>query len=114
MKIEECLFGKVVIDGVPYTKDVIVSRGGIQENWWRKEGHSLVKEDLPRIFEEKPDIFIMGCGHSDCVTIPEETRRAFQDRGIRFEAMKTPQACEELNRLFDAGVDAAGGLHLTC
>lgn len=114
MRIEDVSFGNVTIEGEVYTKDVIVFKDCVRGNWWRREGHSLAREDLPEVFERRPQVFVMGCGQHGELKIPAGTRQAFEAAGILLSAMKTPEACEELNRLFEEGADAAGGLHLTC
>jgi hypothetical protein len=114
VKIDSCTFGEVVIDGKAYTRDVILLPDRIIEDWWRREGHSLVPEDLPLVFERRPALFVMGCGQYRTLKVPEETRRAFQEAKIELMELDTPAACKELNRLFAEGADAAGGLHLTC
>jgi len=39
--IEHYSFGRIVIDGKEYTKDLIIYPDKIRANWWRKEGHKL-------------------------------------------------------------------------
>jgi hypothetical protein len=114
VKIDSCTFGKVVIEGKTYTRDVILFPDTVMEDWWRKDGHSLVKEDVPLVFERRPRLFVMGCGQYGTLKVPEETRHAFEEAGIELLDLDTPAACKELNRLFAEGADAAGGLHLTC
>ncbi|MBU0755727.1 MAG: hypothetical protein KJ645_11350 [Planctomycetes bacterium] len=114
MKIERCAFGRVIINGREYVKDVVVYPDRIQENWWRRNGHSLVEDDLPQVFARPPAVFVIGCGQQRALKVPEKTRQAFQGAGIELLEQDTPTACETLNRLFAEGADAAGGLHLTC
>lgn len=114
MKITEWSFGRVTIEGVAYNKDLIVFPNRVKENWWRNEGHSLALEDLEEVFEYKPSVFVMGCGHTGVLKVPKTTREYFKQAGIQLIELKTPGACQELNRLFQEGVDAVGGLHLTC
>jgi hypothetical protein len=114
MRIEDCRFGRVVIDGKPYTRDVILFPDRVIENWWRKEGHSLDVDDLPEVFDWKPAVFVMGCGQHGALTVPQATARALSEAGIELVTLSTPGACSELNRFFAEGADAAGGLHLTC
>lgn len=114
MKIEECSFGRVVIDGTPYSRDLVLFPDTIHENWWRKQGHSLAVEDLGVVFERKPAVFVMGCGQQNALKVPESTVRALADAGIELKALNTKDACRELNRLFEENEDGAGGLHLTC
>jgi hypothetical protein len=114
MRIEPGGFGRVLIDGVTYSKDVLILKEGVKENWWRKDGHSLVEEDLPQVFENPPAVFVMGCGYHGVLKVPAETRSAFQAAGIDLRECKTPEACALLSRLLEEGEDVAGGLHLTC
>lgn len=114
MKIDDWSFGKITIDGNDYSRDVIVFPDEVRENWWRKEGHSLDGEDLGAVLERKPAVFVMGCGYTPALTVPNETRRLLAEAGIEVRELPTPEACKELNRLFAEGEDAAGGLHLTC
>jgi hypothetical protein len=36
----------LVVDGHEIHGDVLVTPGGLQEHWWRREGHVLRPEDL--------------------------------------------------------------------
>ena len=58
--IDHYQFGKIVIDGVTYTRDVIILPAGVLPNWWRSEGHRLVSANLERILEAKPDFLVIG------------------------------------------------------
>ncbi|MEN3046971.1 MAG: MTH938/NDUFAF3 family protein [Candidatus Hydrothermales bacterium] len=62
MKIEKYEFGEIIIEGKKYTRDLIIFKDRISENWWRKEGHSLYMEDLKEVLEFKPEILIIGNG----------------------------------------------------
>ena len=48
-RIENYSPGRVVIDGVELNRDVIVLPNRVLRNWWRRDGHSLVIEDLDEI-----------------------------------------------------------------
>jgi hypothetical protein len=112
-KVDDYRFGRVVIDGKVYRRDVIILPQGVQRNWRRFEGHSLAFEDLSWLPEERPLTLIIGTGAHGLVNIPEETRRQIEAEGIRLLAAPTAQACEAYNRLrLQEGVVA--GLHLTC
>jgi hypothetical protein len=56
-EIEGYRFGRVTIDGREETRDVIVLPGRLVRDWWRKEGHGLVLEDLDEVLDELPS----GC-----------------------------------------------------
>ena len=53
-RIENYSPGRVVIDGVELNRDVIVLPNRVLRNWWRRDGHSLVIEDLDDVLDELP------------------------------------------------------------
>jgi hypothetical protein len=112
-KVDDYRFGRVVIDGKAYRRDVIILPQGVQRNWRRFEGHSLAIEDLSWLPEKRPLTLIIGTGAYGLVNIPEETRRQIEAEGIRLLAAPTARACEAYNRLRIQG-SVVAGLHLTC
>lgn len=50
--IDAYRFGEITIDGTTYRADVIVLPDRVVANCWRKEGHSLVVEDLAAVLAE--------------------------------------------------------------
>lgn len=111
--IENYSFGSVTINGVDYGSDVIIYPDRVDGEWWRKEGHRLTPEDLKDIFEEKPEILIIGTGTEDCLKIPPDTTAYLESQGITLLAEKTDEACKTYNELRDSGRVVAA-LHLTC
>jgi uncharacterized protein len=59
-RIRDYRFGHVVIDGEAHARDVIVLPSRVVANWWRKEGHSLVLDDLDDVIDELPGTLIVG------------------------------------------------------
>jgi hypothetical protein len=111
-RIESYSFGRVTVDGREETADVIVLPGRIVRNWRRRDGHSLVPEDLDEVLEELPGRLVIGTGangrlHPDPVTL-ELLRR----RGIQVESLPTDEAVRRFQELDPAATAAA--LHLTC
>ena len=53
-RIENYSPGRVVVDGVELNRDVIVLPNRVLRNWWRRDGHSLVIQDLEDVLEELP------------------------------------------------------------
>jgi hypothetical protein len=64
-KIDEYDFGRIVVDGVEQTQDVILLPGRVVPNWWRQDGHSLVLDDLAAVLDEIPERLIVGTGAHD-------------------------------------------------
>lgn len=114
MHIDSYQFGEIVIDGVSYSSDVIILGDTVQSNWWRKQGHSSSAEDIKPIIAARPSILIVGCGASGLMKVPEQTRLALQEHGIRMEALDTKKAVQRFNELSQTDTNAAAALHLTC
>lgn len=113
MKIEHYEFGKIVIDGKGYTKDVIVYPDRINSNWWRKEGHELAVSDLNEVMNESFEVLIVGTGYSGCMKILKETEEYLKNKEIELIAKKSEEACNLFNEL-NKKKRVIGAIHLTC
>jgi len=111
-RIEGYTFGRVVVDGVEQTKDVIVLPGRFVPNWWRKKGHSLAMEDLGDVMDELPERLIVGTGAAGQMVPARATLRRLRERGVDVEVMRTDDAVRRYSELDPARTAAA--LHLTC
>jgi hypothetical protein len=114
MHIESYQFGKIVVDGVSYSSDVVILGSAVQDNWRRIHGHLLSAEDLESVIEAKPSVLVVGCGAYGVMKVPRETRKALLEDNIQLEALKTGAAVERFNELSQAGANVAAALHLTC
>lgn len=114
MRIDSYQFGKIVIDGVDYSSDVIILGDTVQSDWWRKQGHSLCTEDLNTILKAKPSVLVVGCGASGLMEVPDKTRQVLKEHDIQLEAHDSYKAVQKFNELSEAGVNVAAALHLTC
>lgn len=111
-RIEGYRFGRLVVDGREESRDLIVLPGRVVRNWWRRDGHSLVLEDLEDVLEELPDRLIVGTGatgqlHPDPAVLTELRRR-----GVAVEVATTDEAVRMFRDADPARTAAA--LHLTC
>jgi hypothetical protein len=114
-RIEDYSPGHVVVDGVEQNRDLIVLPNRVLPNWWRREGHTLVIEDLADVLEELPERLIVGCGYASQLEPELSVIEALARRGVKVEALPTADAVsrfEELEARNPAAVAAA--LHLTC
>jgi hypothetical protein len=110
--INDYRFGHIVIDGREHSKDVVILPDRVVPNWWRKDGHSLVVEDLAVVIEELPSHLIVGCGaHGRLVPDPQAIEE-LEGRGINIETLPTEDAVNRYRQLDPA--TAAAALHLTC
>jgi hypothetical protein len=105
-------FGRVTIDGREETRDVIVLPDRVVRDWWRKDGHGLVLDDLHDVLEELPERLLVGTGAHGRLQPDPRTLETLRARGIDVEVLPTAEAVERY-----AGLDpkkTAVALHLTC
>lgn len=108
-------FGQVTVDGREHTRDVIVTPDRVVADWWRRDGHSLVIEDLAEVVDELPPRLIVGCGADGRLHPDPSVAQALADRGIEMEALPTADAVRRYGELQDENPAAvAAALHLTC
>ena len=105
-------FGHVIVDGREHTRDVIVLPGRVVGDWWRRDGHSLVLEDLEDVLDELPPHLVVGCGADARMRPDPNALEDLRRRGIRVEVLPTPEAVRRFGELDPAATAAA--LHLTC
>jgi hypothetical protein len=114
-RIENYRPGHVTVDGAELRKDVIVLPDRVVPNWWRRDGHSLVIEDLSDVLDDLPEHLIVGCGYAGQLRPDPAVMEALSKRGVEVEALPTPDAVDryaELEAQNPAAIAAA--LHLTC
>ncbi|HEV8682625.1 MAG TPA: MTH938/NDUFAF3 family protein [Actinomycetota bacterium] len=111
-RIDEYEFGRIVVDGEEERRDLIILPGRIVRNWWRKDGHSMVLEDLEDVLGELPDHMVVGTGAAGQMRPEPEAIRDLEERGVKVEPMRTPDAVRRYGELDPATTAAA--LHLTC
>jgi hypothetical protein len=111
-RISDYEFGHVVVDGHEHSRDVIVLPGRVVPEWWRREGHSLVIEDLDQVLDELPERLIVGCGAHGRLHPHPSVIDALAARGIAVEAVPTGEAVRRYEQSDPARTAAA--LHLTC
>jgi hypothetical protein len=111
--IESYEFGRIVVEGKKYTTDVIIYPDHVEDNWWREEGHSLSPVDLWAAVQAKPEVLVVGTGHSGLMRVPPETEKYLHEQGIRLIAKRTTEAVRICNQLCQS-TRVVAALHLTC
>jgi hypothetical protein len=111
-KIDAYDFGRIVVDGVEQTQDVILLPGRVVPNWWRQDGHSLVLDDLAAVLDEIPERLIVGTGAHGRLRPDPHALERLRERGIEVEALPTGEAVRRYDALNPDRTAAA--LHLTC
>ncbi len=110
--IDHYSFGRIVIDGQEHRRDVIVLPDRIVANWWRKEGHRLVLEDLDGVLDDLPQHVLIGTGAYGQMRPDKKAIEKLKERGVTVEVLETDEAVRRFGELNPAATAAA--LHLTC
>ncbi|MFQ6070859.1 MAG: Mth938-like domain-containing protein [Candidatus Aminicenantales bacterium] len=111
--IETYSFGKMIVKGKKYSSDLIIFPDRINSSWWRVSGHKLSMEDLKEVFEEKPEVLVVGTGAAGMMKVDEEVRHYAVENGITLIVEKTKNAVKSFNQNFKKK-KTVGAFHLTC
>jgi hypothetical protein len=111
-ELRDYSFGRLVVDGEEHRRDVIVLPRRVVGEWWRRDGHSLVIEDLEDVLEELPETLIVGCGHDGRLEPHPSVIEALGERGVDVEVLRTGEAVKRYSESDPERTAAA--LHLTC
>jgi hypothetical protein len=111
-RLEHYGFGHLTVDGEEQTGDVIVLPDRVVTDWWRRDGHSLVMEDLEEVAEELPERLLVGTGAHGRLKPDPSVIEELERRGVDVEVLHTDQAVRRYGELDERRTAAA--LHLTC
>jgi hypothetical protein len=113
--IDSYQFGHIIIDGIPYTCDVLISPAGIESNWRRKEGHMLQMEDIQKAIEQtRPKSLVVGTGKFGIMKVNKTVEEYLDSEKINLYAEPTGKAIKIYNRLLLIENKVLGAFHLTC
>lgn len=111
-RLEGYSFGRLTVDGQEHTRDLIVLPERVVSDWWRREGHSLVIEDLDEVLDELPARLVLGVGAYGRLRPDPRAVVELERRGVEVECLPTDAAVRRYGE-FDERRTAAA-LHLTC
>lgn len=112
-EIQAYRFGRIVIDGAIYNRDVIIFPDRVQSDWWRRDGHNLALEDLVEVLEDDPEVIILGRGAFGRMKVAADVRELISERGIELLILRTEGACKAYNELRKR-LRVIAALHLSC
>src|SRR5919198_4130870 len=98
-RIDSYSFGHIVVDGEEATNDVIVLPSRVVHNWWRRDGHSLVLDDLREVLDELPPLLVLGTGAYGRMRPDPAAIDELRERGIEVEALPTEEAVRRYGEL---------------
>ncbi|KPJ62690.1 MAG: hypothetical protein AMS15_03085 [Planctomycetes bacterium DG_23] len=111
--IDSYSFGKIVIDGKKYTRDLIIYPDRVDDSWWREQGHKVSLADIKEVLEQGPEVLVVGEGSHGLMKILPETKERLEKEGVELLVRPTKKACEIFNQLSPTRRVIAL-LHLTC
>ena len=114
LEIQDFSFGKMVISGKTYTKDLKIGGDTIIFPWWRKEGHRVVLEDVEDLLKHDIEILILGQGEPGMMKSDISLKNYLKNKKITLIEKPTKDAISEFNTLIRKGRKIAAGFHLTC
>ena len=115
MHIDSYSFGHIRVDGIDYSKDVILLCNEVRSPWWRSAGgHVYAPTDLEEVVAAAPEIVVLGTGYFGRVKVLDETLAALAATSSEVIVEKTGRAVETFNQFVAEGRDVAAALHLTC
>ena len=106
-------FGRIVIDGREFKKDVFVGRDKVSD-WKRVEGHAVYEDDVRLVLGEAPETVIIGNGIDSIMQVSQEVHDFFAEKKVPLIVKDSAAACEEYNRLKKEGKNVVALIHLTC
>ena len=117
-QITSYAFGSMTIDGQVFQSDLIIFPDSrVQDNWYRRSGHTLAMADLNTVLQDLPDLIIAGTGAYGRMTLAHGLEKELAGRGIRITAMPTKEAAGLYTTAMaenKTGQRIAACFHLTC
>lgn len=117
MKIDFYRFGEIGIDGKVYTNDLIIHKGHIIENWWRRRGHFLEEGDIVKYigsnWKKGIDTVIIGKGANGLMDVSEKLIMSIEMNNMKYFLEKSYMACKRFNDI-ENKEKTLFLIHLTC
>jgi len=112
--IDDYDFGEIMVNGVVYDRDLIITPSGVKPNWWRVEGHRLQLTDVQEVVNADVDVVVIGTGYDGRMIVDDDVIKAFKERGAEVYVLKSRQAVKKYNEEVEKGRKVLLLIHLTC
>jgi uncharacterized protein len=103
--------GTIKINGVSYTRSLVLSPQQLIENWPPQTIQALQKQHLETLIQLHPEVVILGTGEQQHF-LSGELLAGLIAKNIGFEVMHTTAACHTFNLLVAEGRHVVAGLIL--
>ena len=115
MHINSYQFGKIIIEGQSYYKDVIVLPDRIIHPWWRDQGHLLQIKNLESNLEDiHAELLVVGTGQFGIMKLDPAFVKWCDRLNMRLISSKTGSAVKAFNQNTALSENVVGAFHLTC
>jgi hypothetical protein len=111
LRIDSYAFGRIVVSGREFRRDVILWPRRLYPSWWRAVGHELCVADLEMV--GVPPLLVVGTGASGRMRVRPEVHEWAEREDVRLVVGLTAEACEAFNKAVESE-DVVAALHLTC
>lgn len=112
--IDSYSYGKISVDGVKYSRDIVILPDRVKTDWFRRKAHELAVKDITEILQDKPDLFVVGIGMENHLKILGETQKWLEEQTISYVASRTDEAVENFNKSLKEGKRVVGAFHIFC
>ncbi len=105
---------------ISHHNDLYILNGEVVKDWWRKDGHWLVPEDVCDIINSNVEALVVGTGSNGRMKISNELKRLLIKKKIPLIEAPTEWAVKVYNNLrgdvfsIKPTVNIAAAFHLTC
>ena len=116
-KIDELIFGSIVVEGKKYHRDVLIFADGTVK---KRKGsflmfgsHKIKKQELEELSQGQPEIIIVGTGTNGAAHIASEAESWAEGKNLSLLVQPSYDAVARLNELAEQKKVAAL-IHITC
>lgn len=110
--IDSYTFGKITVDRKEFEDIKIIGQKVV--HWHFIEHHTVTEQDVIEIFEDKPEIVVIGIGASGMAHVNNDVIELAKQKKIKLIITDTKKACEEFNKLRKQGKKVNAIMHSTC
>ncbi|MEE8389702.1 MAG: MTH938/NDUFAF3 family protein [Anaerolineae bacterium] len=117
-RIDETEFGSIIIEGLPFTHDVLIRLDGQVKKRKKKlskaiygTSHTISLDEAKHVYEEGAKRLIIGAGQYGLVELSDKAADYFERQGCQLQSLPTPKAIQAWNEAEDAVI---GLFHVTC
>jgi hypothetical protein len=116
-RIDELIFGSIVVEGKKYRRDVLIFADGTVKK--RKGGflmfgsHEIKKRELEELSQSQPEIIIVGTGTDGAAHIAPEAESWAKGKNLSLLVQPSYDAVARINELVEQKKIAAL-IHITC